>query len=153
MRWVAVSPLNWLRGSVVVADVAHELALEIRDGTEDPPCDDVALHPVEPQLDLIKPRRIGGGVVNLDIGVVGQKVAHRLSLMRRKIVADDMNLLAPGLISHEVGQKSYDLGAGMPAHRLAQNFARFGVEGSVQRQRAVPVILKPMAFGASGRHG
>ena len=43
MGGVTVCPFNWFGDFVVLADVAHELALEISYGSEDAACDDVAL--------------------------------------------------------------------------------------------------------------
>jgi len=62
-----------------------------------------------------------------------------------------MNLVAFCLISNAVGQKGYELRAGMPRHCPCPELAPFGVERSIQRQRALAVIIEPMAFGASGR--
>ena len=39
----------------------------------------------------------------------------------------------------------------MPRHGAADDLARLRIERRVQRQRAVPVVLEPVAFSASGR--
>ena len=87
MGGIAVGPLNWFWDFVVVANVAHELALEIGDGSEDAACDDVALDALEPQLNLVKPRGVGGG--RSESGhlarMVGQKPAHALGLLGREM--------------------------------------------------------------------
>ena len=46
-------------------------------------------------------------------------------------------------------KKVNELLAGVPCRGLAVNFSCFGVERCVKRQRAVSVILKTMALGAS----
>ena len=62
-RRVSVLPLHGFRGFVVVADVAHELALQVGDGSEDTSGDNVALDLAEPQLDLVQPRGVSRGEV------------------------------------------------------------------------------------------
>jgi hypothetical protein len=55
-RRVAIFPLHGTRGFVAVADVAHELSLQIGDGCEHTASDDVTLDLAEPQLDLVESR-------------------------------------------------------------------------------------------------
>jgi len=81
----------------------------------------------------------------------GQKVAYGPGLMGRQIVTDDMELFALGLIGDDIGKKGHELRTGVPRYGLAQDFAGFGVEGGIQRERAVAVILKSMAVGATWR--
>ena len=54
---------------VVLADVAHELAGEVVDRGEDAAGNDVALDFGEPQFNLIEPRRIGRGEVQMELGL------------------------------------------------------------------------------------
>jgi len=87
-----------------------------------------------------------------DLGVVGQKIAYGPSFVGREIVADDVNLFSCRLICNQVGKKGHELRAGMPRNCLAHNLPEI-VLNAAERERAVAVILKPMAFGASGRRG
>jgi len=119
MAGVTIDPFNWLRGMVVLADIAHELALEIGDGSKDAACDDIAFDAVEPQLDLVKPRGVGGRVVELDIRMGGEEGAHRRGLMGGEIIADDMDLLGFRLVDDQISQKGYKFRAGVPGHCLA----------------------------------
>ena len=49
-------------------------------------------------------------------------------------------------------QEGHEFGRGVAGGRLAQDdLAGLGVEGGVQRERAVPVVLEAMALGASRR--
>lgn len=66
---IAVDPLHWFGGAVVVADVAHELALEIGHGDEDAACDLVALDLGELRFDLIKSGRVCRGEVQMHVGM------------------------------------------------------------------------------------
>ena len=102
MRGVSVDPLNRFGRFVVLANIAHEFAFEVWHRSKDAACDDLALDAVEPQLDLVEPGRVGGRIVNVDLGMVGQEVAHRLGLMGRQVVADDMNILTPGLLGDDI---------------------------------------------------
>lgn len=69
------------------------------------------------------------------------------------MVGNHMDLQPRGLSRHEVCQEGDELFGGVPVSRLAQHFARLGIEGGVQRQGAVSVVFKPMAFRPSRRQG
>jgi len=60
---IAVDPLHGFGRAVVLADVAHELALEIGHGGEDAAGDDIALDLGEPEFNLVEPGRVRRGVV------------------------------------------------------------------------------------------
>ena len=51
-------------------NVALEHASQIRNGGEDPACDDVALDAGKPDLDLIQPGRVSGRELQMHIGVL-----------------------------------------------------------------------------------
>ncbi len=89
----------------------------------------------------------------MNVAVLSQKRVNPLGLMRRKIVGNDVDLFALGLIDHNVGQKGDEFGGGVPVSGLAQDFTGLGIESGVQGQRAVAEILETVAFGASRRHG
>ena len=81
----------------------------------------------------------------------GQEVLDALGLVRREIVGDHVDLFAARLVDHDVGQERDELGRGVPRGGLAQHLAGLGVEGGVQRQRAVAVVLEAVPLGAPGR--
>ena len=62
-----------------------------------------------------------------------------------------MDLLATRLIEHDVGEKGHELDRGMARGSFAQHLAGLGVEGAVQGERAVAVILKTASLKATGR--
>ncbi len=132
-------------------------SLEVGDRSEDATGDHIALDPGEPQLDLVEPGRVGRGVVQMDVGMIVEKRGDALGFVRREIVADDMDLPAPGLVGADIGEEGHELGAGVTRRRLAENFAGSGVERGVEGQRAVAVILEAMALssrpGESGSTG
>ena len=82
---VVVLPLDRLGALVVLADVAHELLVQVLDGGEDAAADHVSLDAGEPVLDLIEPGRVGWCEVNLDVVVFGQEGLNQSigRLMRR----------------------------------------------------------------------
>ncbi len=59
-----------------MADVAHELAGQVLDRGEDTAGDDIALDPGEPVFDLIKPRGVGRGLVEMHFGVSREELLH-----------------------------------------------------------------------------
>ena len=57
---VFVSPLEGESRFIVMANVAHDFAMEVGLGFEDATCNKIPLDFGEPDLDLIEPRRVGG---------------------------------------------------------------------------------------------
>ena len=74
-----------------MANVAHDFAMEVGLGFEDATCNKIPLDFGEPDLDLIEPRGVGGGVMELDVGVGAQEALDRFSLMSREVVGNNMN--------------------------------------------------------------
>ena len=70
-----------------MADVAHELSLEIRDRSEHAASDDVALDLAEPQLDLVEPGGVGRSEVQMNLRVRFQEVFDRLLLWAERLSA------------------------------------------------------------------
>jgi hypothetical protein len=62
-----------------------------------------------------------------------------------------VDLFAARLVDDDVGEKSDELGRGVPLRGLAQDFACLRIEGGVQGQGAMPVLLKSVPFCASWR--
>ncbi len=80
-----------------------------------------------------------------------EKLIDFLGLVRREIVCNHMDLFALRLVRDEIRQKCHKLGRGVAFSRLAEDIAGLGIEGCVQRQRAMTVVLEAMAFGATQR--
>ena len=73
-----------------------------------------------------------------------------LGLVRRQIIGNDVNLLALGLVRHDVSEECDELGRRMARSCLAQHLAGFRIEGRIQRQRAVTSIRNHGAQRAPG---
>ena len=134
-------------------DIAHELSFEIRHRGKDATGDDVAFDLGEPQFDLVEPGGVRRGEVQMHPRILGEERLDPRGLVRREVVGDHMDLLAVGLVHHEVGQKRDELCRGVARRSLAPHLARLGVERRVQGEGAVTDVLKPMAFGTPGRQG
>src|ERR1700688_4322226 len=87
----------------------------------------------------------------MDLRMLAEKHINLLGLMRREVVGNDMNLLASGLVGHDVSQEGHKLGRGVTRGGLAEYFAGLGIEGGVQRERTVPDIFEPMTLSAPRR--
>ena len=134
-----------------MADVTHEFSLQVGYGSKHATGNDITLDLGEPQLDLVKPGRIGWGEMPLDVGMCAEEGIDLLGLVRREVIGDHMNLLALGLVGHDVGEEGDELGRGVARGGFAQHLTGLGVKGGIERQRAVPVVLEPMMLGASRR--
>lgn len=73
MRGIRIAPRDGIRVLVVAADVAHEFASEVGHGREDAAGNGVALDLGEPQFDLVQPRGVGRGEVQVEPGVIREK--------------------------------------------------------------------------------
>ena len=91
-----------------MANVAHDFAMEVGLGFEDATCNKIPLDFGEPDLDLIEPRGVGGGVMELDVGVGAQEALDRFSLMSREVVGNNMNLSVGGLSGDHLAQELYN---------------------------------------------
>ena len=130
-------------------DVTKDFSSEILNGGKDAPGDNLPLDLGEPDFYLVKPRRIGGGKMDADLGMTGQEIVDELGFMSREIVSDDVDLASERLGGHDLGQKVDELGAGMAWSGLAEDFSASGLQGRVKRKGAVPVILKAMSLGSA----
>src|SRR5678815_1151316 len=89
--------------------------------------------------------------MQVNIGVCREELVDALGLVRGEVVGDDVDLLAAGLVDHDVGEKRHELSRGVPLRGLAQHLAGPGIESGVQRQRAVAEVLEAVSLRASGR--
>ena len=62
-----------------------------------------------------------------------------------------MNRAPLRLTGDDVAEEVDKGGARVPRHRLAEHFARLGIQRGEERQRAVAVVLEAVSLGASGR--
>lgn len=96
---IEVLPLRWLGQFVVLADVAHELALEVCQRSEHTTCDHIAFNLSEPRLNLIEPGRVGWREAHVNRRLLGQERADLLGLVRREVVGNDTNSLPRGWLA------------------------------------------------------
>jgi hypothetical protein len=148
---VFVSPLEGESRFVVMADIAHDLSVEVGLGLEDAACNEVSLNLGEPDFDLIEPRGIGRGVMELDVGMGAQKALNACRFMSRKVVGDDMNTGFGRLSSNHLGKKLHELGAGVAVSCLSQDLAGGRVQGRIERKSAVAKGFESVTFGPSRR--
>jgi hypothetical protein len=134
-----------------MANVTHNLAGEIGFGTEDAARNEVPLDFGEPNLDLIKPGGIGRSVMKMHLGALAQEGRDLSGFMSRKVVHDNMDLLAWSDCADQLVQKGNELSAGMTAGGFGEHFPVGGVQGGVERKGAVAKIFKAMTFGPSRR--
>ena len=87
----------------------------------------------------------------MNLRVRFEELFDRRALVGREIVGDNVDLFAARLVDHDVGEEGDELRRGVPLCGLAQHFTSLRIEGGVQGQGAVPVVLKAMSFCASRR--
>ena len=148
---VFVSPLEGESGFVVMADRAHDLLVEVGLGFEDAACNEVSLDLGEPDLDLIKPRGVGRGGVELDVGMGAQELLNGSRFMSRKVVGDDMKRCFGRLRSDHLGKKFHELSARLTVSCLRQDFAGGRVQGRIERKSAVAKVFESVTFGSPRR--
>jgi hypothetical protein len=125
--------------------------VEVGLGFEDAACNEVSLDLGEPDLDLIEPRGIGRGEMELDVGTDAQKLLNGFSFMSRKVVGDDMNMGFGGLSSDHLGEELHELGAGVTVSCLSQDLAGGRIQGRIERKSAVAKVFESVTFGPARR--
>ena len=120
MRRIAITPADRFRRLIVVADVAPDLAREIGHRGKDTAREQVAFDLGKPELDLVEPRGIRRGEVEVHVRMVQQERPNRLGFMSRQIVGDDMNVTTVRLRADDLAEEIDKRGAGVARHRLAE---------------------------------
>ena len=105
----------------------------------------------EPQFDLIEPGRVSRGEVQRDVRALFEKGCDELGLVRREVVEDDVDLAAGMTTGDDLGEEADKFLARVARRRLAAHLASLRVQGGVERERAVALVLEAVALGASGR--
>ena len=153
MGRVAIAPADRLGGFVVVANVFPNSAREVLHRCEDATGQQVALDLRKPEFDLIEPRRVRRREMDPDTGMLGEKRADGLRLVRGQVVGDDMDLSLLRLTGDNVAEERDERRAGVAWDRLAQDLAGAGIERGKQGQRPVPEVLKAVSLRAARRQG
>ena len=150
---ISIGPFERLGALVVDFDITSDFAGEVGFGSEDATGDQIALNFGKPDFYLIEPRGVSRGVMELKVAMGGQELRHGLGLVRRKVVGDDVDLLALGLRGDHVCEKGHELRTGVALGCFAQDLSAGNLQGGVERQSAMPEILKAVALGTPGRKG
>ena len=87
----------------------------------------------------------------MDVAVTLEKGGDLAGLVCREIVGDDVDFLPRWLVDDDIGQKGNELSRSVTGGGLPEDFPGASVEGGVERERAMPVVLKAVPFGAAGR--
>ncbi len=86
--------------------------------------------------------------MHVPLGMFSQELCDPLGLLRREVVGDNVNLPAFGFQRNDLAEKGHKLLGGMVGGGLTQDFAAFGVQRSVERKRAILIVLEAVAFGS-----
>src|SRR5215210_498874 len=148
---ISVGPFERNSSFVVVAEVAHDLALEISLGAKDAAGDDFSLELGEPELHLVEPGGIGGREVQVNLRMLLQESLDRLGFVGRKIVEDHLDLPSRGLSRDDIGKESHEFRTGVSGRRLAQDLSAGGVQGGVEREGAMAKVFKAVPFRSPRR--
>jgi len=150
---IFVGPLEGQGSFIVMADVAHDFAMKIAGGVKDAAGDELPLDFRKPELDLIEPRGVGRGIVEFDVGVGAQEVFDGFGFMSREVVSDDMDGDLGRLSSDQLAEKLDKFSAGVAVSCFAEDFARGGVQGRIERKGAMAKVFKSVTFGPPWRKG
>jgi hypothetical protein len=70
-----------------MTDIAHELAGQVLDRGEDPARHHLAFDAGKPQFDLIEPRGVGRGEMQVQLGIIGEELCDPLGLCAARLSA------------------------------------------------------------------
>ncbi len=132
-------------------DVLHELSAQVGQRREDAAGNDVALDLGEPEFDLVEPRGVSRGEVQVNLRMPIQKVVDLARLVGREIVRNHVDFFAARLVDDDVRQKGDEFRGRVSRGGLAEYLAGLGVKRRVQGQRAVAKVFKAVALGAPRR--
>src|SRR6516225_4563877 len=85
-----------------MSDKVMSFFCQVFDRTKDPAGDDVALDLGKPDLDLVKPRSMGGCKMDPHVGMTFDKPPDSGGAMGREIICNNVNLLARGKTVHDL---------------------------------------------------
>ena len=71
--------------------------------------------------------------------------------MGGEIVGDDINLFTLRMRTDQIGEKGHELGTGVSIGRFAYDGTTGGIQGRIQRERSVAVVLESVSFGSTGK--
>src|SRR5258708_19469943 len=83
------------------------------------------------------------------LGLAARNAETCLVLWGAQVIGDDVDLAAWGLTGEDLVEELDKLGAGMPRASFPKHFTGTGVQGSVKREGAMPVVLESMTLGTS----
>ena len=135
-----------------MANISNQFSDQILDGGKDTSGDHVAFDLGKPEFDLVQPRRIGRGEMELDVGMFFEKPLHLSGFVNGDIVQDDVDFLVVRLIKEKLFEKGDEFLTGMAGYCLSPDPSGLGIKGSKQRQGPMAIILKPVSFSPSRRH-
>src|SRR5258708_7043162 len=123
------------------------LVSTVREGVKYAARDDLALNCREPVFNLVEPGGIGWGIVDAEVGISCEKCRNLFGFMGAQVIGDDVDLAAWGLTGEDLVEELDKLGAGMPRASFPKHFTATGVQGSVKREAAMPVVLESITLG------
>jgi len=135
-----------------MGEVLLEVTYQRADGAERSPPERLAGEDAEPRFDQIPPRGARRRKMELNARVRGEPALHGGRRVRRRIVEDDVQVLAwigPG----EPFQKPQEVRAGMARRAYARDAAGAHVERCVETDEAMSLIVVRLPRGQVGRSG
>lgn len=86
-----------------------------------------------------------------NVGMGFQEIGDLLGLVRRQVIQEDVDLLPQRAQLNDSTQEINELVAGVAGRSLAVHLSGTHVQGRVQRERSVTLVLKPMPLDSSRR--
>ncbi len=136
-----------------MANGTHQFSGQIPDRVEDVSRNQDSFNLGEPQLHLVEPGGLSRREMEANLRMSGQKVLHTPGLVSRQVVNNDVDLATCLPVGRQVGQKRHKFMAGLPVGRFPENLPRPGVQGRIQRDGSMVVILKTVPFSPARRQG
>ncbi len=97
----------------MLADISHQLTVQILHSGEDASRNHITLDAREPVFHLIQPRRVRWCVMQPHVSVLLQKFLHTCGFVAADVVANHMNFLLRPLAGDHTGEEGDELLAGM----------------------------------------
>ena len=138
---------------VPLGGVSFDSLDELRYLTERVPANRLPGDDAEPDLHLVEPRSIRGGVVHVKSGTPGQPSLDPGMLVRGVVVDDEMNIEVHGDVGLDVAQELEELLVTMTGLALGHHFPGGDIQRREEGGGAVPLVVVRHPFHVSQSQG
>lgn len=147
------SPREGMATTVVALDEEADVGDEISNASEGATADCLLRDDVEPDLDLVEPRRVSRREVDVEARSCSEPSSHLVVFVGRVVVDDQMHVELLGDSLVDATQELQELLMAMALFAVRHDAPRRNIQGREQRGRTVPNVVMRNAFDVTEAEG